>query len=1055
MAHDSEREPKSYEPTEERAIDGGKLFLNRRSYMKLSAAAAATVGTAAAAGTAMAATTRHGISFDRVVNAVDDLGWDPNGNRAIDVPTTDDTLIEVPPGTYVFAGSGGSDGPVQDSLTNWGIRGLGDDPGDVVFRTSNGKSTRFVNSYSSSNGVLLENVTFDNTDAKRGGDIGNVIRARDNLEVHDVDHVGFSGKEPYCRWSLLPTITTSGGVGNVVNYRKTGPSWFAGHGSSDGGGGVFQNHQGRLNFRGCVIENQGGDGGLYTGKHPGKIVFEDCRFANNDMAVIRTGAGSELRNCEIVMDWDNAHPDNVLDSNDTPTGAAGTYFSSAQFGKSGGGIYDCDFRILSTYGTGIAGIAINPSDGNLEIHNTSVHVDVDDLPPVLFMDPRDQRFGSHQTPDRPWSADIRNLTVTGSGDCRGGAAITLEGRHGSTISGSCIQMPNGDGIAIDGANGCTVENTNINVGGRATVFRNSNVSTSDIARTNSCPLPDQSAGGRTGGSDDGSDDSTDDGSSDGGSSDGGSDDTEPDPESSDGGSEDTASGERIIDIQGDGEFASYEFTVDGSVDFNEAPEDTIEGSRVSGAVAGTGTDSYRYTGTVTEFRFKKNDATIRLDGETVSPSELVGSEASGSDGSDDSTGDSGGSGDTTDPEPESDDGSSGGSSGPYRLTVRGTGSYARYAVSVSGGLKSLEPGEETPNGASSLVGHIAGTATDPYEVTGSVTDFTFRQGDAKLFLDGEPVTPDELVRRTSTDADDGSEDTTDPEPESDDDGSSDGGSTGDDESDAEEPDAGELTDVLTVVGETTEAVATYRFTVDGSVESNPEKGTFDDADNVSGGNAEGTVAGGVDSYRFSGEFTDFELSGPATVYLNGEAVDPQSLVDADGLPAKTLTVVGTTEAVATYRFTTDGSVVANPTKGTVDDADNIADRAVEGTVASGGVDSYRFSGSVTEFDLQGDAAVYVDGTQVSPDLLGTDADARLRNLVVVDGTGADGRCAYEFSIDGAVEKSPELGSIDAGDSVDAGTVSGSVEGERDAYRFTGDLTGFDMDGSATLRFQTS
>jgi hypothetical protein len=468
-------------------------FLNRRRYLQLGAVSAAGLGLGGARRVS-AATTRHGISFSRTVNAVEDLGWDPNGNRNISIPTDNGLLIEVPPGEYVFPGSGGSTGVVQTSLQNWGIRGLGNDPNDVVFRTSNGKSTRFINSYGSSEGILLENVTFDNTMNKRGGDIGSTLRARDNLEVHNVDHIGFSGKEPYCRWSILPTITTSGGVANIVNYRKTGPSWFVGHGSSDGGGGVFQNHKGHINFTNCRIENQGGDGGLYTGKHPGKIVFENCYFANNDMAVIRTGAGSELRNCTIVMDWDNAHPENILDGADDPTGTSGTYFSSAQFGKSGGGIYDCEFILKSTYARGLAGIAINPSDGNMDIHNTRIQNDIDGMAALWAMDPADQRFGSHKTPSRPWGLDIRGLSVTGSSNMRGDAAVFIEGRDGTTIQNSCIEAPNSDGLCIRGASNCSVENTNITAGGRATVFGGSGVSTQGLSYGGSCPLPSLDGG---------------------------------------------------------------------------------------------------------------------------------------------------------------------------------------------------------------------------------------------------------------------------------------------------------------------------------------------------------------------------------------------------------------------------------------------------------------------------------------------------------------------------------------------------------------------------------
>ncbi|MWG33211.1 hypothetical protein [Halomarina oriensis] len=995
--------------------------------MKLSAAAAAAMGTAAATGTAAAAASRHGISFDRVVNAVEDLGWDPNGDREISVPTDDGLLIEVPAGEYVFRGSGDKTGPVQGSLTNWGIRGLGDEPSDVVFRTSNGKSGRFINSRPSSDGLLVENLTFDNTDDRTGGDIGNALRAADNLEVHDVDHIGFSGREPYCRWSIMPFISTAGGVGNIVNYSKTGPSVFAGHGSSDGGGGVFNAHEGRLNFKDCTIANQGGDGGLYTGKHPGKIVFDGCHFENNDMAVIRTGAGSELRNCTILMDWDNAHPDNVIDHSDYPTGTNGVYFSSAQFGKSGGGIYDTDVIIKSTYKPGQAGITINNSEGNFEIHDTRVQVDVDNMPGIWCRDPGNQRLSAHKTPSKPWDIDIRNVSVTGSGDMDGKGAIVLDRRHGSTITDSCVQVDgNADGICIRNARNCTVQNTNINVGGRATVFGSSSVDTSGISQSDGCPLPSM------GGSSDASD-----GSDDGDDSDSGA--SSPVDGSND--------GEQSLLVEGIGEFTRYAFECSHELrpDPENPPESEINGKTAKGIVAGSN-DGFLFDGAgeVTTFEFETGSANVYVNGERVAPEDVPEATrrddgSSSDDGSSDDGDDSASDGDSSTPS-------------EYELEVVGRGDYTRYQFSVTGGIVSLEDGEEAPNGASSVKGHLAG-GVDPYRITGAVESFEFTRREADLRLDGEAVTPDELVEKTQQTTDDGSDDSDDSTGDSGGSDSGSGGSDGGDDSDDGDTGHGGTSDgphELLILGNGD--YARYRVEVSEGIYSKE-----DGEETPNGGSSvTGHVAGGKDLFEFTGEVTDFEFeTGTATVYLDNERVDPQSLVDAEGLPENTVSIVGAPDEVASYRFTTDGSVVVNPDKGTFDAADNISEKSAEGAVTGGGVDSYRFSGSITDFSLTGTAAVYVNGTQVSPDLLGTGEDARLLDLIVVDGTGSSGRCDYRFSVDGHVAKSLELGTVEAEDTIEGGTVTGTVEGERDAYRFAGTLTGFDMDGSATLRFQSN
>ncbi|RDZ92102.1 hypothetical protein DEQ92_22635, partial [Haloferax sp. Atlit-6N] len=61
-------------------------------------------GSSAFVGGAAAATERYGIQFSTVVDAVDDLGLDPNGNDPIDSTLEDalasgDTLVEFPAGT--------------------------------------------------------------------------------------------------------------------------------------------------------------------------------------------------------------------------------------------------------------------------------------------------------------------------------------------------------------------------------------------------------------------------------------------------------------------------------------------------------------------------------------------------------------------------------------------------------------------------------------------------------------------------------------------------------------------------------------------------------------------------------------------------------------------------------------------------------------------------------------------------------------------------------------------------------------------------------------------
>ena len=615
-------------------------------------------------------TTHHGITFDRTVNAVDELGWDPDGNEPIDIPDDDDLLIEVPEGEYVFEGTGSKHGVVEGTLRNWGLRGLGDHWTDVTFRTANGQSTRFVNSSEQSNGILLENLTFDQTDSRTGGDIGNTFRAQDNVEVHDVEVVGMSAKETHCRWTVRPHIVDPDGVANFVNYRKKGPSVFVGHGGSDGGGGAFTGHKGTANFVRCWIANQGGDGGLYTGKHAGSVNFYGCYFANNDMALMRMGAGSEMHNCLLVADWDAAHPENVVIDDPEPTGMNGIYMASAQHGKSGGGLYGCDINFKEVQSDGMAVLMINTSDAPDAIEDCRVRVDVDDMPPLKCGDPADQRLPNHEAPDEPWSVRIDGLHLTGSGSMTGyqGDGVNLSNRDDSVLRDIHVDIETDLDTVVNPENcsGLTTEDIHIGEGTAEEPAR-------EPQAAFDAPIPDGAteAGlvGSPGESESNSDsDSTDDTMSD-----------DTTDSGSDSGIETPAGRLKLV---GQGDNVWYHVRATDAVDpedranLNDPSDDPLsdkiveDGQAAVGALGDGGVDTFTVGGEIEALSIAGAGAAVTLGGDPVDPSELPDVDepawpddrtegwTSGEDGSDsdsDSDGDSG----SSDSGGDSDSGSGG------------------------------------------------------------------------------------------------------------------------------------------------------------------------------------------------------------------------------------------------------------------------------------------------------------------------------------------------------------------------------------------------------------
>jgi len=641
-------------------------------------------------------TTRYGITFETTVNAVDELGWDPDGNDPIDIPTDDGLLIEVPPGEYVFEGTGDHSGVVEGSLQRWGIRGLGDHWTDVQFSTANGQSTRFTNPYPSSRGLLLENISFHNSDSPYGGDIGIRLKAQDQIEVHDVEVLGMSGKEPHCRWTIYPSVHDEDGVANIVNFRLVGPSVHVGHAKSDGGGGVFPGHVGTNNFIRCQIKNQGGDGGMYTGKHGGTTNFYDCYFANNDMALMRMGAGSEIRGCTLVADWENAHPDNIISDELDPSGLNGLYFSTAQFAKSGGGVYDCDIIIRSVHEKAQGAIAINTSEGDMEIKNCRIQCDIDGMDAIWARAPPNRRL-NHPIPDKPWDLTIEGCSITGDSDA---AAIRLDERHDSVVADCCIDMPDASaGIEASGSDDVTVRDTNINVSGtRVRNARTERVTTEPGV----CPPADDSPNM----SDSPSNPDIDDGS--------------------------TSTTHRV-EVRCTGDVpARYHFRSDGTISIGGSanpsdpsnPDEISEnGTEATGYMLPDGSDSYVVETEddqqpVTELALLK-DIDVVVDGTTVDPDDFDtvetpywdeegfsdGSETDGSD-TDDSSGD-GSSGDSDD---STDDGSSGDTDDDGTDDTTGDG---------GSGDETSDDGSDIGEGAVSL----PATATVTVEIDGTERQF--------------------------------------------------------------------------------------------------------------------------------------------------------------------------------------------------------------------------------------------------------------------------------------------------------------------------------------------
>ena len=322
---------------------------------------------------------------------------------------------------------------------------------------------------------------------------------------------------------------------------------------------------------------------------------------------------------------------------------------------------------------------------------------------------------------------------------------------------------------------------------------------------------------------------------------------------------------------------------------------------------------------------------------------------------------------------------------PHTLTVDGNGDRADYTFSVPTGIVE----DSGLGGPDYIDGTTASGAVssgqDSYRFWGIVTDFTLN-GTAGVYINGNRVDPTQLGPRT-----------------------------------------------LTIEG--VDTYTEYAFSVDGSIARNDGLTGEDD---IAGSTATGAVGGGRDSYRFSGEITEFSMSSDARVSLDGEEVNVTRF-----LP-RTLAIEGTGSR-SDYSFDVSGGIAGRYGHSGEDGID-IQRGRVDGAVG-GGTDSYAFSGSVTDFDMDGDAIVYLDGevAEYGPYLSNT--------VTIASDSSTGARATYSFTVGGGLEKGPKA---DPNDDLSGRSASGQVGGGgRDNYRFSGDFERFTLDGNARIEVDRS
>ena len=884
------------------ATEAGRSLLNRREYVKLSAAATAAVALTSGAGSA--GTERHGIQFDRVLDAVDDLGMDPSGSSPIDrqigdIP--DNTLVEFPDGVYLFTG--------RNDITRMGSIGFYG-KGDATLKTAANTNTYHLNIASTDN-ILLEGFTIDQTAdnccyAYR-------LHAREQLYVGDLEVVGRGIRDNADGTiGLNLSITEPDGFGLVERWiDKKGSTWAA-YNSGAGRIGSYsgQNHVGTLRFVDCDLR-EFGNNALYSSRtgSTGNIQVEDSYFENNNAGNIRiSGEGSYVDNCTIVI------------SEDRYTGPRDSHHESESFAlrpivleqrtddenrskEAGVEIRNTEIRIEPAPAA-YPPIHAYPNSRSVLVENCHIEVNgsIRSGTPsaqtalVQRAEYRHALGGNYPPGEPPRWLRMYDTTITGTVEGIDTAVFVADG-DGTVLEDCWIELDtDANGITIVDSEDCSVENTNVVVGNNATVFDNSDVTTRNITHD-----ADETHGDDSDEEDDVTDAPDDDGWH-----------------------------SFVIDGFDPDTWGEYEFIVDGEARENDelsvygsvgTIESTEDGTtRVAGTMR-SGADAFDYQGAIVEYTADSDMIFVR-DGVELDRDEVVDGENEPGDDETEEEDDG-----TNDGDDETNDDIDSELDHLLRIVAEEDARIFEYELIVDGDAELHTEGEyaatpieeslsgigeavhENDDGTVSLTGALANGRGDSFTFTGELIDVTLG-GPATVTVDGDDVPLEQY----------------------------------------------DLEHSLEIVG--TGDTANYEFTIDGELIADPfcESSC---ADAISGTNAEDAVTTETASFQFDGEISDFSIDGLAAVYLNGRQVDPNLLTtDQDPFLTNWITVDGLGEET-TYQFAVSDDVYKAPDLGPVDADDTISDGMVIGSVAEG-VDGYRFTGDLTMLRVQGTADVQFD-----------------------------------------------------------------------------------------------
>ncbi|RRJ33644.1 hypothetical protein [Halocatena pleomorpha] len=611
--------------------------LERRSYIKLTGAVigGSVLGTTQAG--RASAKTRHGITFNNVVDAVKDLGCDPNGNgdvtSKVESALDGQTLVEFPAGTYHWGGS------ITADTDRIGIRGKND---NVTFTFPSNYNEFFINT--TCNKALFENFDVD----VRANQTATGIRINSERGFHaeNIEHIGRaivdSSDVTRC-WQLRVNDPNSTGVLKDFVAKK-GSAW-AHYKSGDGRAGIsVYGGKGTVKIVDCHLE-EFGNNGIYGSRTLSSVQVIGGTYRNNNVCGIRiSGEGSYVDGATVEVNPQKYSGPHTLE--DDAFTMRGVLFEQGNASSATGGNFDeagakvrnTDITIENNPTSG-PGIAVWTGGRTLKVKNTRITYNNDGAPAIRREKQVSQ--GRHGPSPNPRWLRMDRVKITGS--AASGPSVLVGQGNGSQIKNSYIEQSGSGrkGIVFSNSDNTLVKNTTIKTPGKSVQLKSSSGKTINVSNSGSAPSLDLSSSGSGSGA--GSKSASKKNKSKSKNESGSSSDSSQGLLSkmtnllvgsasgagANATTENGASGAdtHTLEIKGNGSKANYTFAVDGTLQPNEDPgsfdctSETLVGENWSSGAVSNSSDKFLFTGSVTSFSTDGN-LTVQVDGQAVDPNAL-------------------------------------------------------------------------------------------------------------------------------------------------------------------------------------------------------------------------------------------------------------------------------------------------------------------------------------------------------------------------------------------------------------------------------------------------